>query len=262
MRMINVGDIVGRKSYNCDIAFEVVAIDENGIAILVGKTVRLIADSPLDDLVVLDDERINREEAQEEAIIEAVVNQTTPKNRKKFLMGKILHVDGDGKYMKKCMDLYKKLNIYAIGIEMKEQDMPSKVLKYIHYLHPDVVVITGHDSFNRKERDDVDNYRNSKHFVKTILNIRRDYPVMNQPIIIAGACQSHFEALIAAGANFASSPNRVNIKSLDPAIIAVKCASTSILEPVKVTEVIEKTSNKNEGMGGIITFGTMRTLFY
>ncbi|QVK17959.1 sporulation peptidase YabG [Mycoplasmatota bacterium] len=260
--MISIGDIVGRKSYNLDVIFEVVSLDDNGVAILVGKTIRLIADAPIDDLEIMDDERVVREEEKEEEIIEIISNQNLKKNRRKYLMGKILHIDGDAKYMNKCLDLYKKMGIHAVGIEMKEQDIPNLVLKYVKYLTPDIVIITGHDSFNKNEKDDVENYRNSKYFVQAIQNIRQTYPVLNQPIIIAGACQSHFEALIAAGANFASSPNRVNIQSLDPAIIAVKCCSTGTTEMIKVYEAIERTSNKIAGIGGIVSFGTMKTLYY
>jgi|SRR5690554_2678647 len=258
--MINIGDIVGRKSYNLDIIFEVVSIDNN-MAVLFGKTVRLVADAPLEDLEIMDDDRVVREEEIENEVINDIA-KTIKKNRKKFLTGKILHIDGDGRYMRKCLALYNKMNIYVVGIELKENEVPDKILDYVRHFNPDIVVITGHDSFNRHNVGDVDNYRNSKYFVKAIKQIRRFYPVMNQPIIIAGACQSHFEALIAAGANFASSPNRVNIQSLDPAIIAVKCSSTSMTESVKVFEAIERTSNKNEGIGGVSSFGVMKTLYY
>ena len=37
-------------------------------------------------------------------------------------------------------------------------------------------------------------------------------------IIVAGACQSHFEALLQAGANFASSPGSVLIHALRSAL--------------------------------------------
>lgn len=258
--MINIGDNVGRKSYNFDIVFEVIAI-ENGVAILKGKTVRLIADAPLDDLELIDDDRIVREEEKETEVINDIVNMIK-KNRKRFLTGKILHIDGDERYLRKCLDLYKKMNIYVVGIELKEKLIPDKILEMVRFFIPDIVVITGHDSFNRQEKENIDNYRNSKYFIKAIQLIRRHFPVMNQPIIIAGACQSHFEALIAAGANFASSPNRVNIKSLDPAIIAVKCSTTSVTEVIKVYDAIAKTSSKNEGIGGISTFGVMKTLYY
>ncbi|MDF2699653.1 MAG: sporulation peptidase YabG [Haloplasmataceae bacterium] len=259
--MFNIGDMVGRISYNFDIIFEIVEINDN-IATIVGKTIRLVADSPLDDLKIIDDEVLLREDKKEDDVIEDITNQVVKKNRKKFLTGKILHIDGDEKYMRKCLDLYQKVGIYAVGIEIKEKDMPKIILKYIKFLKPDIVVITGHDAYNKSDKELIDNYRNTKYFVEAINLIRSHYPVLNQPIIIAGACQSHFEALIGAGANFASSPSRVNIQSLDPAIIAIKCSSTSINELIKVYEAIEKTSNKNEGIGGIESFGTMRTLYY
>ena len=43
-------------------------------------------------------------------------------------------------------------------------------------------------------------------------------------IIFAGACESFYEALIIAGANFASSPARIMIEYRDPLIIASKIA--------------------------------------
>ena len=52
-----IGDIVSRNSYNNDVVFEIVAI-QNGIALLKGSFVRLYADAPLDDLVLCD----NRDE--------------------------------------------------------------------------------------------------------------------------------------------------------------------------------------------------------
>jgi len=45
--------------------------------------------------------------------------------------------------------------------------------------------------------------------------------------IFAGACQSYFEAIMQAGANFASSPGRININALDPAIVSEKVALTN-----------------------------------
>lgn len=259
--MINIGDIVGRKSYDCDIIFEVVEINDD-VAILIGKTVRLVADAQIDDLEIMNDEDLEREENEESQVIENITNQTIKNNRKKYLTGKILHIDGDKNYMRKCLDLYKKVGVYAIGIETKEKDMPIKIVDYVKYLRPDVVVITGHDSFNKSDKEDLDNYRNSKYFTEAVKNIRQYYPTLNQPIVISGACQSHFEALIAAGANFASSPSRVNIKSLDPAIIAIKCCATSLNKIIQVNEAVERTSNKNEGIGGIESFGTMKTLYY
>ncbi|ERJ12466.1 sporulation peptidase YabG [Haloplasma contractile] len=259
--MITEGDIVGRKSYNLDIIFEVSEIKDEQ-AILIGKTVRLIADAPLDDLEIVNNDKLEEEEAIEEELIRDITESSRFDYRKKFLTGKILHIDGDEKYMKKCLNVYKQLGIYAVGISAEEEDIPSIITKYVKYLSPDIVVITGHDSFNRKEQDEVGNYRNSRHYIDAVKMIRRSYPVSNQPIVIAGACQSHFEALIAAGANFASSPKRVNIHSLDPAIIAIKCSITPFNETVNVFDAVERTSNKYDGMGGIDSFGTLKTLHY
>lgn len=258
--MIKIGDTVARKSYSCDLIFEVVSIEDEEIAILYGRTVRLVADAPLDDLVLADEDEIRRGEEEEEKLIENI--QLNENNRQKFLTGKILHFDGDDKYMNKCLELYKKLNMYAVGVNIKESQFPISILKYIDFFNPDIVVITGHDSYNKQEVKEIDNYRNSKYFIEATKIIRKKFPVINQPIIIAGACQSHFEALISAGSNFASSPNRVNIKSLDPAIIAVKCATTPINKFIKVQDTINKTSSKSSGLGGIESFGTMKTLYY
>jgi spore coat assemly protein len=259
--MIKIGDTVARKSYNLDLMFEVMSIEDE-IAVLYGKTVRLIADAPIDDLEIVSEDEIRKVEEEEEKIIESIQLNEGSGNRQKFLTGKILHFDGDEKYMNKCLDFYKKLNIYAVGVSIKESLFPEVILKYINFFNPDIVVITGHDSYNKSEIKEVDNYRNSKYFIEATKEIRKNFPVINQPIVIAGACQSHFEAIISAGANFASSPSRVNIKSLDPAIIAIKCATTPINKFIKVTDAIEKTSSKTMGLGGIESFGTMKTLYY
>ena len=76
-------------------------------------------------------------------------------------------------------------------------------------------------------------------------------------IIIAGACQSNYEELIKAGANFASSPKRINIHALDPAIIASSIAFSDRNQSIDLINVIEKTKYGSDGIGGIITSGTM-----
>ena len=76
-------------------------------------------------------------------------------------------------------------------------------------------------------------------------------------IIIAGACQSDYEDLIKAGANYASSPARVNIHALDPAIIATNLALTERNKEIDLIELLAKTRNGKDGMGGIISNGMM-----
>ena len=76
-------------------------------------------------------------------------------------------------------------------------------------------------------------------------------------IVIAGACQSNYEELIKSGANFASSPKRINIHALDPAIIAVALAFSDRNKSIDLMSLINKTKYGSDGIGGIITNGTM-----
>lgn len=53
VQKIKVGDLVIRPSHGGDIVFQVAGIDEDlKIAALKGKDLRLIADAPLDDLIM------------------------------------------------------------------------------------------------------------------------------------------------------------------------------------------------------------------
>ena len=80
-------------------------------------------------------------------------------------------------------------------------------------------------------------------------------------IIIAGACQSYYEMLLVSGANFASSPKRLNIHALDPVYIASLTASENVKNYVDIEKIIDKTSHKQGGMGGIDTKGVARRIF-
>lgn len=77
-------------------------------------------------------------------------------------------------------------------------------------------------------------------------------------IIFAGACQSHYEALIRAGANFASSPRRVLIHAYDPVFIAEKVAFTPFNQMVPIKEALNDTVTGVDGVGGIETRGRLR----
>ena len=88
--------------------------------------------------------------------------------------------------------------------------------------------------------------------------VRKKYPHLDQLIIFAGACQSHFESLINAGANFASSPLRVNIHALDPVYIVSKISFTPFTEQVNVWDVLRNTITGEKGIGGIETRGVLR----
>ena len=63
---------------------------------------------------------------------------------------------------------------------------------------------------------------------------------------------------IRAGANFASSPSRVNIHALDPVYIVAKISFTPFMERINVWEVLRNTLTREKGLGGIETRGVLR----
>lgn len=80
-------------------------------------------------------------------------------------------------------------------------------------------------------------------------------------IIIAGACQSYYEMLLASGANFASSPKRINIHALDPVYVASLVANESVRNYCDIEDIISHTSHKQSGIGGIDTKGVARKIY-
>ena len=105
---------------------------------------------------------------------------------------------------------------------------------------------------------DLNNYRNSKYFIEAV-NVLRNYNASyDELVIFAGACQSCYEAILDAGANFASSPNRVLIHCLDPVFVCEKIAYTRINEVVSTIDVIENTITGIKGIGGLQTRGKYR----
>ena len=103
---------------------------------------------------------------------------------------------------------------------------------------PDIIVITGHDAMIKKQTGyhDIYNYRNSRYFVSAVEQVRK-IDIENRVVVIAGACQSYYEALISAGANFASSPARILIDFLDPLIVASKVATTGANKYITIEDI-------------------------
>ena len=66
-----------------------------------------------------------------------------------------------------------------------------------------------------------------------------------------------YEELIKAGANFASSPKRINIHALDPSIIAVNLALTDTNSNIDIKEILKKTKYGKDGIGGLVGKGMM-----
>ena len=167
-------------------------------------------------------------------------------------------LDSDKAFLNRCIKFYDNLNIKAKGIRMKETKMPSEIPHIISEYKPDILVITGHDAYYRKlgDEENNDNYKNTNNFINAVREARK-VASHNDLIIIAGACQSNYEELIKAGANFASSPKRINIHALDPAVIASSVALSDKNKPIDLLKILDKTKYGKDGIGGIITNGTM-----
>lgn len=251
--MFKVGDYVTRSSYNNDIIFKISSIDNN-IYVLKGINVRLVADAFEDDLIHYDGE----DKTNDSDLIDRI-DEKLERNDFFYLPGKILHIDGDCEYLDRCINLYKKFNVMAYGICVKENEMSSKIKDYLSEIKPDILVITGHDAYYKKKGDfnNINAYMNSSNFINTVIEARKYERAHDKLIIIAGACGSFYEALIKSGANFASSPKRINIHALDPAIIALKVSLTDINKNIDLMDIIDKTKYGKDGIGGIITKGTM-----
>ena len=248
-----IGDYVTRNSYNNDTVFQIVEINDN-ISILKGVDIRLFADSDINDLVKCDYTNDDEEEFRD-----SIINRDNMDRSEYFyLPAKILHIDGDKDYLKRCLDFYKRANIFAIGEYINEKDLPNVILKLLRKYKPDIIIITGHDAINKnKNINDINNYKNSKNFVKAV-NIAREYEKSHEKlVIIAGACQSDYEELIKAGANFASSPKRINIHALDPAIIASNLAMTEKDIDIDIIKLLKKTKYGSDGIGGLKSKGMM-----
>ena len=278
---MGIGDIVVRKSYDKDITFKIIDVKkENGntIYILKGINIRIIADSKKDDLEKVGKEFVGeKDKILNSRVRKAIKNavslrgdiasrsskssKITPSNELMFgRPGKILHVDGDDEYMETCLKVYKQLSLDAVGKAIPEREQPNVIVDLVKEYKPDIVVLTGHDGVIKNADDylDLDCYRNSKYYMESVKALRNYNSSYDELVIFAGACQSCYESMLDAGANFASSPNRVLIHCLDPVFVCEKIAYTRIDKVVSIKDVIENTITGIKGVGGLQTRGKYR----
>lgn len=284
MDNFKAGDIVARRSYGYDILFKIDSI-EGDMADLVGMTVRIVADSPIYDL-----KKISKEEAKKKiSDIEvnsrlrinrcytnlntrfniknrndgAAAGRVEPVYEKENIYrkpGVVLHLDGDPEYALKCKETYKKMGIVAHVYNIKESEQPRHVYSLLSKIRPNILILTGHDAFMRKRNDiyNIENYKNSKYFIEGVLEARRYEHNLDNLVIFAGACQSYYEAIMSAGANFSSAPKRVLIDMLDPIIVAESVAYTPVDKFVPLAGIIANTREGLKGIGGVQTRGQYR----
>ncbi|ALX49448.1 sporulation peptidase YabG [Lentibacillus amyloliquefaciens] len=272
------GERVTRKSHNHDLLFRISSITGD-TAILHGEDVRLAADAPLDDLVYVKEKDLAVRKQKEKEQVEFSYRLFSQdyrlmKEKREYESGdgyqhtagffqlpaRVLHVDGDRTYLRKCMELYKRVGLEVHGVHMLEKEMPGEIGALVDEVDPHIIVITGHDAFSRNKgrKNDLRAYRHSKYFIETVEIIRQKNPRLDELVIFAGACQSHFESLIRAGANFASSPSRINIHALDPVYIAAKVAYTPFMEKISIWNLLRNTLTGEKGLGGVETKGLLR----
>ena len=265
MIRITKGTIVTRKSYNCDMLFYIDKIIKSSsgisIAILKGLTSRIIADAYLDDLFVVSQKKIS---SYINKIITVPTHLSIPnKNIFRFhsseIFGKILHLDGDKRYSEKSIRYYKKRGLHAVVKNISESKQPYIVQNLIIKYQPQILIITGHDSMLKSNRNfsDINNYRNSKYFIQTVIEARKLIPSFEKLSIFAGACQSYFEAIISSGANFASSPARIFIDFMDPLVVAEKIATTPQNIFISTKDLLPVLRDGKNGIDGIGSKGKM-----
>lgn len=242
------GSIVARKSYNKDILFVIDRIFDTKpsgqIAILKGINVRIVADSPISDLVLVDKSlekqnlyRLNRSLNKSNALI--------------------LHLDGDKRYSEKSVKFYKQAGLKAIVKNIPEYKQVAFVRNLLERYKPDILVITGHDAMlkNDADKNNIYNYRNSKYFINTVKEARKWASSSEKLVIFAGACQSYFEAIMNAGADFASSPGRILIDFVEPLIIAQQVALTDASKYISINEIKPLLNNGTKGISGTFVRG-------
>lgn len=169
MKSIKIGDVVGRKSYKKDIIFRVKNIintEKESIAILTGVTKRVEADSNLDDLELIEKDRVRKEMEEIDSKIQTRVSEAkianvdenyiigiltqSRKSQEKLITGKILHLDGDKKYSERSYRYYRRLGLNAIVKNIPEYKQPKEVYSLLQMYKPDILVITGHDRNDKK----------------------------------------------------------------------------------------------------------------
>lgn len=283
MPNFKVGDIVARKSYNYDVLFKIQRLNGD-TADLVGITVRILADAPIYDLRLITENEAKRMLSDIEKNSRTRLSRSysgvtnrfnirnsyyTSRDNPSYMYSKeeilkkpgvVLHIDGDPEYALKCKDMYKKMGIIAHVYNIKEQEQPKHIYNLLTRIRPNILVLTGHDAFIRKKSDiyNIDNYKNSRYFIESVLEARRYEHSLDNLVIFAGACQSYYEAIISAGANFASAPKRVLIDMLDPIIVAQTVAYTPVDKFAPLASIISNTREGLKGIGGVQTRGQYR----
>ncbi len=166
MKKLKKGDIVARISYNKDVLFEITRIIKTSkgqeIMLLKGITQRIEADSPAEDLEIVDKRIVEKSIKSFEDKIATRIEQciekpkyyfTFAKNKlsllkgekrsiRKMYTGRILHLDGDKRYSEKSMKYYRSLGLNAVVKNIPENKQAQVVRILLDRYEPDILIIT------------------------------------------------------------------------------------------------------------------------
>lgn len=261
MNNINIGDFVYRKSYNKDILFSVIG-KIGDTYYLKGINIRIYADAKREDLEY---QRVSRDFLNlldENNILISRRLKTLKKlrnNNIEYRCGRILHIDGDDRYARKTLKYYRENSLPCSVYSIEEKKQPRYIRELLYKERPNILIITGHDSLAKnKDIRDINNYKNSKYFKESVIQARRVERNKNKLAIFAGACQSYYEEIMNAGANFASSPGRIFIDFFDPLVVAHILSITDKNAIVSMSSFVDKLREGYKCINGIPTFGTAK----
>ena len=119
--LIEIGNYVTRNSYKNDTIFKVIHRKKD-ILYLKGVEYRLYADAPVSDCILVDEKEVKDDFNPQ------ITDEHMERNEYFFLIGKILHLDGDDSYLKRCMDFYKRNNVYAVGKKIDEKTISNEIV--------------------------------------------------------------------------------------------------------------------------------------
>ena len=271
MASLRIGDVVTRKSYGGDINFKIEDIAYNRsngrkVYVLKGMIYRIIADSDEDDLEWKNPDQAQREVESNLSVAGVHHMSASTGNplmgilqwrRARGKPGAVLHLDSSAEFLEMCRKYYTDAKIKAYGKVIPESEQPGQIRALLAGTQADILVVTGHDGLKKNvaKINSTDSYRTSRYFIQSVREARSYETDKNKLCVFAGACQSYFEGIMEAGANFASSPGRILIHALDPAKVADRVALTDSRVYVTPEQVARMTQSGSKGIGGLRTRG-------
>lgn len=266
MEALRIGDVVTRKSYGGDVHFKIAEINSRSSGrrsfVLKGMLYRIIADSEEDDLEWKNPGQVHRE-LQDSLTTTGFHHMSRGKSPFSFLQhvrgrpGTILHIDSSSDFLEMCQKYYQDAKIKVYGRVIPESDQPGQVRGLLASTKADILIVTGHDGLKKNvtKYNTIDSYRNSRYYIQSTREARKYEPSYDKLCIFSGACQSYYEGIMEAGANFASSPGRILIHALDPAKVGDRIALTDSRVYVTPEQVARLTQSGSKGIGGVKSRG-------